>query len=99
MEIFRVNLCFEKSEHSSQTAHDNSKVISEALQLTLVLHIFKLVLYFKSIIFINKVMYYLTVNRQNFLHISMDFIGMLCRINISYNGLLLKEHVPVIQGR
>ena len=73
MEIFRVNLCFEKSEHSSQTAHDNSKVTSEALQLTLVLYIFKLVLYFKSIIFINKVMYYLTVNRQNFLHIQYGF--------------------------
>ena len=41
-EKFRANLCFETSEHSVQTADDNRKVISP----TLVLYIFKLVLYF-----------------------------------------------------
>ena len=27
----------------------------------------------------------------------MAFTGMLCRTAISYNGLLLKEHIPRIQ--
>ena len=43
-EKFRVNLYFETSQHSVQTADDNISDTSEALQLTLVLYIFKLVL-------------------------------------------------------
>ena len=39
-EKFRVNLCFETSEHSVQTADDKSKVISQALELNLALCIF-----------------------------------------------------------
>ena len=43
--IFWVNLCFETSEHSVETAGDNSKVTWQAPQVTLVLYIFKLVFY------------------------------------------------------
>ena len=66
-EKLRVNFCFETSEHSVQTADDNSEVISQALQLTLALYIFKLVLYFKSIIINNQIKYYLPINRGIFL--------------------------------
>ena len=51
----RANLYFESNEHSAQTADDNSKVISRALQLTLLLYIFKLELYLYSIIIINQI--------------------------------------------
>ena len=37
MEKFRVNICFEMSEHSVKTADNNSKIISQAIQLTLAL--------------------------------------------------------------
>ena len=55
-----------------QTADDNSKVISRAFQLTLVLYIFKLVVYFSSII-ISQIKYYLVINRGNFLQIQCYF--------------------------
>ena len=42
-----------------QTADDNSKAISQAFQLILVIYIFKLVLYFNSIIISNQIKYYL----------------------------------------
>ena len=58
MEKFRVNLCFETSEHSVQTADDNNKDTSQALQLTLVLHIFKLILHINSIIISNLIKCY-----------------------------------------
>ena len=48
--FFPVNLCYETSKHSVQTADDNSKVISQLLQLILALYIFRLVLCFNSII-------------------------------------------------
>ena len=66
------------SEHSVQTADDNSKVISQEFQLTLVLYIFKLVLYFNSVIISNQIKYYLARNRDNFLQIEYGFTGMLC---------------------
>ena len=72
-EIFRVNLCFENREHSVQIADDYSKVTSKALQLTLVLYIFKLALYFNSIIFSNQIKHYLAINRGNFLQIQYGF--------------------------
>ena len=66
-----------------QAADDNSKVISQAFQLTLVLNIFKLVLYFNSIIIRNQIKYYLARNRGNFMQIQiyanfMAFTDMLC---------------------
>ena len=70
---FRVNLYFETSENSVQTADDISEVISQAIQLTLVLYIFKLVLYFSSIIISNQIKYYLARNRRNFLQIQCGF--------------------------
>ena len=42
MEIFWVTLCFETREHSVKSAADNSKAISQALQITLLLYISKL---------------------------------------------------------
>ena len=56
-----------------QIADDNSKVTSEALQLTLVLHIFKLVLDFNSIIINNQIKYHLEINRGDFLQIWYGF--------------------------
>ena len=77
-EKFRVNVCFETSEHSMQAADDNSKVISQAFQLTLVLNNFKLALYFNSVIINNQIKYYLTRNRGNFMQIQYGFTDMLC---------------------
>ena len=56
-----------------QTEDDNSKVISQAFQLTLVLYLFKLVLYFKSIIISNKIKSYSARNRGNFPQIQYGF--------------------------
>ena len=56
-----------------QTADYNSKVTSQAFQLTLVLHIFKLALYFNLIIVSNQIKYYLVINRGNFLQIRYGF--------------------------
>ena len=56
-----------------QTADDNNKVISQALQLTLVLYILKLVLYFNSIIISNQINYYLARKRGNFMLIQYSF--------------------------
>ena len=56
-----------------QTADDNSKVILQAFQLTLVLYIFKLVLYFNSVIISNQIKYYLARNRGDFLQIQYGF--------------------------
>ena len=66
MEKFWANLCFETSKHSMQTADDNSIVISQELQLSLALYIFKLVLYFNSIIISNQIKYYLAINSEFF---------------------------------
>ena len=78
-EKFRVNVCFETSEHSVQTADDNSKVISQAFELTLALNIFKLVLYFNSVIISNQIKYYLARNRGNLI---------LCKYSIAFTGML-----------
>ena len=75
------------------------KVTSQALQLTLVYYIFKLVLYFNSIIVSNQVKYYLATNSGNFLQIELQLHiyrqihlqaftadtvkGMLCKLTIS----------------
>ena len=69
-------ICFEMSEHSVQTADYNSKYTSQALQLTLVLHIFK----FRRVI------------EGVFSRHSMVFTDMLCRFTMSHDYLLLKEH-------
>ena len=61
------------SEHSVKTSDDNRKVVSQALWLTLVLYIFKLVLYFNWIIISNQAKYYLPINRENFLQIQYGF--------------------------
>ena len=56
-----------------QTAGDKSKVISQALQLTLISCIFKPVLYFHSGIISNKIKYYFPINRGNFMQIQYGF--------------------------
>ena len=89
---FRLNICFETREHSVQTAGDNSKVISQAFRLTLVLYIFKLVLHFNSSITRNQIKYHLARNRGNFLQIQS------CFATVNYESLLLKEHLPKTQG-
>ena len=70
-----------------QTAVDKSEVTSQAPQVTLVLYIFKLVLYFNTSIVRNQIKYYL---ERIFYRYSMAFTGMLCGFAISYDGLLLK---------
>ena len=54
-----ANYSLETGEHNLQRADGNSKAISQALQLTLVLYIFKLVLYFNSIIIRHQIKCYL----------------------------------------
>ena len=61
------------SEHSVQTAHDNSKLVSKTLQTTLVLYSFKLVLYLDTTAISNQIKYYLTTNRDIFLDIQYSF--------------------------
>ena len=85
---FRLNICFKTREHSVQTAGDNSKVISQAFRLTLVLYIFKLVLHFSSSIARNQITYHLARNGGNFLQIQS------CFATFDYESLLLKEHLP-----
>ena len=50
------------SEHSVKTAANNSTVTSQVLQLTLVLYIIKLVLYFDSIIYNNQIKCHVAIN-------------------------------------
>ena len=78
MENFRVNLCFETSQHRVQTADDNNKDTSQILQLTLVLYIFKLVLYFNSIIISNQIKYYFAINGGDFLLIHTAWLFQTC---------------------
>ena len=60
--------------HSDKGTHlADSKVTSEARQVTLVLYIFKLVLYFNSSIISNQVKYYLAIKRRNVLQIQYGF--------------------------
>ena len=86
------------SKHSAQTGNGNSKVTSQASQVTLVLCIFKLVLYFNSSIISNQIKYYLAINRRNFYRYSMAFTGRVCRFTMGYDGLLFKESLPRTQG-
>ena len=78
------------SKHSVKTAdNNNSTVTSQVLQLTLVLYIIKLVLYFDSIIINNKIKCHVAINIWLF---SADTVWLLqacvCRFTISYQGLL-----------
>ena len=70
METFRVNLCFETSEHSAQIGDDKKKT---TLQLTLALYIFKLALDFNSIIISNQMKFHLAINTDSFLQIQYGF--------------------------
>ena len=54
--VLFVNLCFETSEHSVHKADDNSRVNPQALQLSLTLQNFKLILYFNSVIVSNQLL-------------------------------------------
>ena len=74
------------SGHTVETDDENSKVISQTSQLTLALHILKLVSYFNSIIISNQIKYYLAIIRC-----------MLFRFTISHDSLLLKEYAPRAQ--
>ena len=56
-----------------QAAGDNIKVTSQAPQVTLVLYIFKLVLYFNSSITSKQIKYLLATKRRNFLQIHYGF--------------------------
>ena len=77
---------------------DNSKVISKTLQLTLVLYIFKLAYVSTQLLSVTRS----SINLQDiggiFCRYSMAFTNMFCRFTISYDSLLLKEHVPRTQG-
>ena len=90
------------NERTQRTvSRNNSKLTSQALQLTLVLYIFKLVLYFNLIIVSNEIKYYLAINRGNFLQIRYGFHRHNFQIHSQLamsDGLLLKEHVPRNQG-
>ena len=54
---FRWSLKRQSPDHSVQTADDNRKVTSRVLQLTLVLYIFKLLLYFNSFVISNQIIF------------------------------------------
>ena len=56
-----------------QTADDSIKGPSQTLRLTLVLYIFKWVLYFNSVIIGNQIKYYIAKNRGNLLNIQYGF--------------------------
>ena len=90
------------NERTQRTvSRNNSKITSQALQLTLVLYIFKLVLYFNLIIVSDEIKYYLAINRGNFLQIQYGFHRHNFQIHSQLamsDGLLLKEHVPRNQG-
>ena len=61
------------SEHSVQTADDDSKLTSKAFYTTFVLYSFKLVLYLDTTAISNQIKYHLTTNRGNFLKILYNF--------------------------
>ena len=71
--MLQVNFCFETRKYSMPTAEGNSKGISQALQLTLALCIFKLVLYFNLVISGNQIKYYWPINREKLLQIQYGF--------------------------
>ena len=66
-EKFRVNLCFELSEHSVPTADEQEQsYFASFLNNFNVIH-FQLVLYFDSTAISNQIKYYLTTKTGNFL--------------------------------
>ena len=72
-EKFRVNLCFETSEHSVETTDDNNNVTLQAPVTTLVSYVFKLVSYFDSVVISNQIKYCLATSRGNFLQVQYGF--------------------------
>ena len=69
----------------------NSKVTSQALQVNLVLYVFKLVLYFNSSIFSNQIKYYLAIKRRNFLQVQYDFYRHALQIDNHLWWLVIKK--------
>ena len=61
------------SEHSVQTADDDSKLTSKAFYTTFVLYSFKLVLYLDTTAISNQIKYHFTANRGNFLKMLYGF--------------------------
>ena len=92
-EKFRVNLCFEISEHSVETTDDNN-VTLQAPVTTLVSYVFKLVSYFDSVVISNQIKYCLATSRGTFLQVQYGFYRYNLQIR---HGLLLKDHLPRIQ--
>ena len=79
------------SKHSEQTGDDNSKVISQALRLILLLYIFN------SIIISNNIKYYVAIE-EILCRYSMAFINMLSRSTISYEGFVIERTYTRTQG-
>ena len=61
------------SEHSVQTADDDSKLTSKAFYTTFVLYSFKLVLYLDTTAISNQIKYHFTKNRGDFLKMLYGF--------------------------
>ena len=93
-EKFRVNLCFEISEHSVETTDDNNNVTLQAPVTTLVSYVFKLVSYFDSVVISNQIKYCLATSRGTFLQVQYGFYRYNLQIR---HGLLLKDHLPRTQ--
>ena len=80
-----------------RTADDNRKVTSEALEVTLVLHIFKLALYFNSGIISNQIKYYLATDRKNVLQIQYKFYRHTLQIHYQLLACYWKSMARIYQ--
>ena len=70
---------------------DSRKVTSQAPQVTLVLYILKLVLYFNLNIISNQIKYYLAINRRNFLQIQYGFYRHALQIQYQLGWLVIER--------
>ena len=70
------------SEHSVQTADDDSKLTSKAFYTTFVLYSFKLVLYLDTTAISNQIKYHFTTNRGNFLKMLYGFYSYALLANL-----------------
>ena len=83
----------------ANTACRHQMTTAKLFQEHSTLYIFKLVLYFNSITISNQIKYSLAIYIEGiFCRYSMAFRAMLCRFIISYDSLLLNEHVPRTWG-
>ena len=87
MEKFWEHFCFESCEHSVETADEKNKVTSWTLWTALIVSIFKFVSYFYSPVISDKIKYYFTTNRRNFL--KMQYA--ICKYALQIHYALLLE--------